>query len=609
MTEFNRRNVLKVAAGLAAVGGATAVGGGALLAEPAQAATTVPVGSPGSGSTSTIGEFLLRRLKEAGIAHAFGVPGDYNLEFMQQIDDTQDITWVGTCNELNASYAADGYARLNGLGAVIVTNGVGALSAINGIGGAYAEHVPVICIVGSLPLVALEQNRLMHHTLADGGRDEFLRAFAQVTAAQAQLTPQNAAAEIDRVILAAWQLKLPVYLELPSDVAYLDIHVPTDPLRLTPPPSDNERLASASKAIVARFNAAKTPAVLVDLDTARFGVAPEITQLAQKLSMPIACVNTAKAVIDETLPNYIGMYTGAGSNPAVRTAIESSDCLLTIGYRRVDTTSGYFSDNLPASTISASGYAVEVDGVNYQAVTLKDLLDAVIGAVNPVSGRTIPRAAAAPAAPKPAASSPLTQAAMWQAVQGFVQKGDVIIAEDGTSEAGGWGLSLPSGCTFITQAVWGSIGYTVGSLLGTLFAAPSRRHLLCVGDGSFQLTAQELSTMLRHDLKPVILLVNNGGYTIERAILGKNAPYNDVANWSYAQLAQVFRPGSNALSVRVQTVGDFQNALNTNHDGLMFIEAVLGPDDASAGLIAAGHVQANLDYGPRGPQTRPGIQL
>ena len=198
---------------------------------------------------------------------------------------------------------------------------------------------------------------------------------------------------------------------------------------------------------------------------------------------------------------------------------------------------------------------------------------------------------------------------MWQAIQGYVRKGDVIIGDDGTSDVGVWGLNLPSGCTLITQAVWGSIGYSVGSLLGTLFAAPARRHLLFVGDGSFQLTAQELSTMLRHDLKPVILLINNGGYTIERAILGKNASYNDVANWSYADLARVFRPDSNALTVRVQTIQDFQNALDTNHDGLMFIEAVLWPDDASAGLIAAGHAQANLDYGPRGPQGRPGIQL
>jgi len=570
-----------------------------------------------TGSTATVGDFLLRRLKEAGIAHAFGVPGDYNLEFMQQIEDSDALTWIGTCNELNASYAADGYARLNGLGAVVVTNGVGALSAINGIAGAYSEHVPVICICGSLPLVAREQGRLMHHTLADGGRDEFLRAYAQVTAAQARITPQNAVDEIDRVIRTAWLLKLPVYLELPSDVAYLDVQVPDEPLRFAAPGSDRERLASAARAIADRFTAATAPAVLVDLDTDRFGVAGEVTELAEKLRLPVAAIVTSKAVIDETLPNYIGLYTGAGSAPDVRATIENSDCLLAVGYRRVDLTSGYFSDNLPASAIHVRGYSADVNGENYQAVTLRELLRAVIDAVAPAAGRsTAPRVPAAPAtadtagaAASAATSGQLTQAGLWQAVQGCVRAGDVIIAEDGTSDVGGWGLDLPAGCTFVTQAVWGSIGYSVGSLLGTLLAAPARRHLLFVGDGSFQLTAQELSTVLRHDLKPIILLINNGGYTIERAILGKSARYNDVADWAYSELPRVFRPDGNSLSFRVQTLDELHKALGADHDGLVFIEAVLGRDDAPGGLIAGGHAAADLDYGPRGPQSRPGIQL
>ena len=574
----------------------------------------------GGNATTTIGDFLLRRLREAGIAHAFGVPGDYNLEFLQQIEDSQTLTWVGTCNELNASYAADGYARLNGLGTLVITNGVGALSAINGIAGAYSEHVPVICVCGCVPLVAREQDRLMHHTLADGGRDEFIRAYAQVTAAQTRITPQNAAAEIDRVIQTAWLLKLPVYLELPSDIAYLDIEAPAEPLRLTAPQSDHERLASASRAIAGRLVAAKAPAVLVDLDTDRFGVAPEITELAGKLGLPIAAVLTSKGVIDETLPSYIGLYDGAGSVPSVRAAIEDSDCLLAIGYRRVDTTSGYFSDNLPANTIHARAYSVDVGGTNYQAVTLKELIGAVIADLTPHLGPVaFPRtAAAAPAASTAAScakpvtatvSEALTQAELWQTIQGYIRAGDVIITEDGTSEAGGWALDLPTGATFITQVVWGSIGYSVGSLLGTLFAAPARRHLLVVGDGSFQLTAQELSTMLRHDLKPVIVLVNNGGYTIERAILGKNARYNDVADWAYSDLPRVLRPDGNALTFRVETDDELRKALDTDHDGLVFIEAVLGPDDASEGLIAAGHAAADLDYGPRGPQGRPGAQL
>src|SRR5579862_7583820 len=133
--------------------------------------------------TMKAGEFLLRRIREAGIQHAFGVPGDYNLEFLQQLMDSGTLTWIGTCNELNASYAADGYARLNGMAALITTNAVGALSAINGVAGSYAEHVPVICVCGSVPLRSVERRLGMHHTMADGSNDRFLRAYAQVTAA------------------------------------------------------------------------------------------------------------------------------------------------------------------------------------------------------------------------------------------------------------------------------------------------------------------------------------------------------------------------------------------------------------------------------------------
>lgn len=83
----------------------------------------------------TIADFLLRRLEEAGVGHRFGVPGDFNLELLQQLQDTGSLKWVGNCSELNASCAADGYARLNGMGALLVTNAAGALSAINGVAG------------------------------------------------------------------------------------------------------------------------------------------------------------------------------------------------------------------------------------------------------------------------------------------------------------------------------------------------------------------------------------------------------------------------------------------------------------------------------------------
>jgi indolepyruvate decarboxylase len=555
-----------------------------------------------------IGDFLLRRLEEAGVGHLFGVPGDFNLELLQQLDDAGRLRWVGTCSELNASYAADGYARLNGMGAVTVTNAVGALSAINGIAGSYAEHVPVILIAGSIPLRSVERGLGMHHTTADGTWDRFLGAFAHVTAAQARLTPHNAVTEIDRLILTAWREKLPVYMELPSDIAYLDIEVPAAPLSLEEPPSDPERLQSCAAAIASHLSDARSPAILVDEDVDRYGAAAEVMQLAGKMQLPVAVTGPAKAVIDETFPQYAGIYNGKASEPRTREAIEESDCLLSLGYRPIDGTSGDFTASLPADTIRARGHSVDIGEDNYQAVTLKEVLRSVIDAVPHVTNRPTRQAAAPSAGAHADGSAKLTQAAYWEAIQGYLRPGDVLLTDNGTSYAI-FGFRLPPNCTVVASVIWGSIGYSVGALLGTLTAAPDRRHLLFIGDGSFQETAQELSTMLRNDCKPVIFLINNGGYTIERGYMGKTAHYNDIATWAYADLPKVFRPDTTARSFVVKTVADLHNALSAPNDTLIFVESVMDPFDAPAAVIHSSNNGAELDYGPRGPQHRENMQL
>src|SRR5215469_14895709 len=567
------------------------------------------VGPARESVTMTVGEFLLRRIREAGVGHAFGVPGDFNLELLQQMEDTGTPEWIGACNELNASYAADGYARLNGLAALIVTNAVGALSAINGVAGSYSEHVPVICVCGSIPFRSIERGLGMHHTMADGTRDRFVSAYAQVTAAQARLTPQNAVTEIDRLILTAWREKLPVYMELPSDIAYLDIEVPAAPLILAEPPSDPERLKSCAIAIAGRLSDAKSPAILVDQDADRYGAAGELMGLAEKMQLPVAVTGPAKAVIDETFPYYVGIYNGKGSAPRTREAIESSDCLLSIGYRPIDGTSGDFTAKLPADTIRARGHSVDIGEDNYQAVTLKEVLHAVIDAVPEVTSRASRHfAGAMPAGTPVDGSAKLTQAAYWEALQGYLRSGDVLLTDNGTSYAI-FGFRLPPKCTVIASVIWGSIGYSVGALLGTLTAAPERRHLLFIGDGSFQETAQELSTMLRHDCKPVIFLINNGGYTIERGYMGKTSDYNDIATWAYAELPKVFRPDTTARSFVCRTVADLEAALSAPNDTLIFIESVMDPYDAPAAVIHSSNNGAELDYGPRGPQHRGNAQL
>jgi indolepyruvate decarboxylase len=557
----------------------------------------------------SIGGFLLRRLEEAGIRHIFGVPGDYNLELMQQLEDRGEPAWVGNCNELNASYATDAYARINGIGALIVTHGVGALSAINGIAGAYSEHVPVVCISGSIPLRAIQRGDLMHHTLAERDKGNFARMFAEVTAAQACLTPDNAASEIDRLILTAWRQKRPVYMELPSDIGSLEIEAPDAPLTLGMIPSERENLRACTAAIVKRLKAARSPAFLLDLDTIRFGVSDLIMKLAERFHAQVATLNCAKGAVSENSGRFVGTYAGRASASTTRDAIEGSDCLLTVGYRRIEATTGFFTDKLPASAIHLNATYVDTADENYQGVYLAEFLQSIIDESSDIVVNKEPPGASKPVSFVPS-DDPLTQEAYWKAIQHFLRPGDVIVAEDGTSSAGFGRLTLPEGCTYISGAfVWCSIGYATGALLGSILASPGRRHILLTGEGSLQMTAQEISTVMRHDLKPFIFVNQNSGYTVERAVLGKDAKYNDVASWRYSELPNVFSREKKADTYVVQTGRELQKVLDAPHSGMVFVECVMDKYDAPLDLILGGHAIADTDYGARGPQTGVNAQI
>lgn len=558
----------------------------------------------------SIGDFLLRRLQEAGIRHLFGVPGDYNLGLMQQLEDRGEPAWIGNCNELNASYAADGYARINGLGAMIVTHGVGTLSAVNGIAGAYSEHVPVILISGSLPLRAVQRGDLMHHTLIDPEKGDLCRIFAELTAAQARITPENAVAEIDRLILTAWRRKLPVYMELPSDIPYLEIDVPDSVLKLEMAPSDQENLKASTQMILDRLHAAKSPALLLDIDAMRFGISKQILDLAERFQMQVAMMNCAKGAFPENSSHYVGTYVGSiASSPATRDAVEGSDCLLTIGYRRVETTTGFFTEKLPASVIHLNSESVDTAAKNYQGVYIAELLQSLVNSSSHIVTKKQPALPSRSVAFSPS-NDPLTQDAYWKAIQNFLQPGDVIVVEDGASSAGMGRLTLPEGSTYITGAfVWCSIGYATPALLGAILASPGRRHILLTGEGSLQMTVQELSTVMRHDLKPFIFVINNSGYTVERAVLGKDAKYNDVANWRYSELPNVFSRDNKAETYVVQTSSELQKALDTPHSRMVFVESVMDKYDAPIDLIVGGHALADSDYGVPGPQSVANSQI
>jgi indolepyruvate decarboxylase len=160
--------------------------------------------------SKTVVEHVLGRLKSIGIDHIFGVPGDYAFPVEDAIVNFPGIEWVGCCNELNAAYAADGYARIHGLGAVNTTYGVCELSAINGIAGAYTEHLPLFHLVGMPNMTIQAGHALVHHTLDNGEFDLFRKMTEPAVCASAIMTPQNVAYETERLIAGALYHRRPV---------------------------------------------------------------------------------------------------------------------------------------------------------------------------------------------------------------------------------------------------------------------------------------------------------------------------------------------------------------------------------------------------------------
>jgi indolepyruvate decarboxylase len=563
----------------------------------------------------TIGNYLLARLRELGIRHLIGVPGDFNLAFLEQALAGEGMEWIGTCNELNGAYAADGYARMHGVAALVITYGVGDLSALNGIAGANAEHVPVVCISGVPPLRAIHKREILHHTSGTGDFEDVMTCLAQFTAAQARITPANAAIEIDRLLLTCLREKRPVYLQLPSDITYLEIDAPGAPLAAVAPTGDAVQVERLVELMAARIRRARRPALLVDADAHRFGLRPYLCALGERCGVPFASMASGRSVFNEQHPLYRGIYAGQASAAEARETIEGSDCLITVGARFFDATTGYFSQQIPTpETIVLDPYSATIDGRFFEGITAREVLAALVerlpqrsedGAAKESVAVGYAAEDAAPAAGSRAATDArLSHARLWPRLGEFLREGDVILAECGSSQAGLAGVRLPACTTYISQATWGSIGYTLPALLGSLLAAPHLRHLLFIGDGALQMTAQEVSTILRHGGKPIIFVVNNRGYTIERVIRGPEAAYNDIQNWQYAKLAEVFADGQPVRGFRVGSEAELERALEEAGRGGEFtlIELMMDKLDAPEGLKRMGAQVAAFDFGERGPQ-------
>ncbi len=538
-----------------------------------------------SAQTPTVAEYVVRRLAALGIEHTFGVPGDYAFSFDDAIEASPDVRWIGNANELNAAYAADGYARVRGAAILSTTYAVGELSALNGVMGSKAERVPVFHLVG-LPSTKLQRaGAITHHTFGDGvfGQFEQLSAFA--ACASTNLTPQNAVAEMERVIDAALAQRRPAYICLAQDLGLLPVSgapVAGVPLAQVPQPaSDPSVLDAAMDAILERFSAAGSQVVLPAYTIARYGLQAQLSAMLAETGLRYATTVMDKAVISESTPGFLGIYSGVTSGPGVREAVEGADLVLDLGGTVLsDFNTGGWTDELdPAKVVIVDTDHVRIGTQTYGPVSLADVITRLTTALPHRDLGPVPPPR--PVEVRGAVSDHISSETLYPRLQQFLREDDIVIAETGLCVPGVAALRFPDGAVYHNQTLWGSIGWATPAAFGAALAAPDRRTILITGDGSHQLSANDIGSMGRYGAQPIIIVLNNTKFGVEEVLSAQPGhEFNDLAAWSYHQLPAAF--GCDTwYTARVATVGDLDNALKkaAAHNDASYIEVALGAGD------------------------------
>ncbi|SMQ71164.1 indolepyruvate decarboxylase [Plantibacter sp. VKM Ac-1784] len=536
----------------------------------------------------SVGQYLATRLLQLGVRHVFGLPGDFNLNLLDEMSTVQGVEWVGSSNELNAAYSADGYARVGRrAGALVTTFGVGELSALNGIAGSFAEQVPVIHIGGLPARASMASGAPLHHTLLDGDYGHFVRMFREVTVADAVIDPDDAAQEIDRLLVAMISASKPVYLGVPLDVANAPVAAASLDVPLAAVASDPQALSAFTSALTRHLANASSLVVLAGPDIHRRGIERDVAALAELPGISIASQSGSKAILDETHRSSLGTYLGATTRSAEsRDRVDDAEHLVMIGTTFSDFTTGFFTHRYdPSSAVELALDHARIGHAVYRGVRLDDTVRALHAAAASAPLQAVPATARAAALVSATATatddSALTHDSFWPQIQGWLQPDTTIAAEAGTAFYGVLDLDIPERSDLMGQPIWSSIGFTLPATFGAMLARPDRRPVLFIGDGSAQLTIQELGHLYAYGRNPVVFLLDNDGYTVERKIQSPDASYQDIVRWNWDLVPAAF--GADQVTVlSVSTPAELQAALSSTRtsDVGAFIRVVLPKYDA-----------------------------
>jgi indolepyruvate decarboxylase len=559
--------------------------------------------------TYTVGSYLAARLSQIGLKHHFAVAGDFNLVLLDQLLTNKNLEQVYCCNELNCGYSAEGYARACGVAAAIVTFSVGGLSAINAIAGAYAENLPVILVSGAPNTNDRATEHLIHHTLATHDWSYQLEIAKKLTCAAVAITSAaDAPHQIDYAVRSALREKKPAYIEIACNIAAAPCAAPGPVSALiAEEPSDAATLEAVIAAAAKFLHDTQKPVLLIGSKLRAAGAEKQAVELADALGCAVTVMAAAKGFFPEDHPQFAGIYWGEISAPGAREIVDWADAVVCIGTIFNDySTVGWTAMPSGGDVLTADQNRVYLDGYDFGRIHLRDFLaglarkeekrEATAVEFRRIRAEPRPESRARPEAK-------LMRAEIVRQIQSLVTADTTVIAETGDSWFNGVALKLPGGARFEVEMQWGSIGWSVPATFGYAVGAPNRRIIAMIGDGSFQLTAQEVAQMIRRKLPVIIFLINNHGYTIEVEI--HDGPYNNIKNWDYAGLIQAFNAeDGRGRGIRVTNDGELAEAIKValaNHDGPTLIECIIDRDDCSADLISWGRLVAIANARPPRP--------
>jgi indolepyruvate decarboxylase len=548
-----------------------------------------------------LGDFLVAYLRQLGVTHLFGIPGDLVMRLFLRFGRRRGLEIVTMSHEPGVGFAADGYARATGrIGVVCVTYGAGGHNMVNPVAGSFSERVPVLVISGGPGEEERKLGTLIHHQAKE--IESQLHIYRELTCdARVIDNPATAAADIDAVVRAMWADRRPGYIEIHRDMVERVIAVPARILtwngRLPERRSDRRKLREAARETAARLNAAKAPMVIAGIECHRYQMNTELLRLVERTGMPCVTTVLAKGAIPIDHPQHMGVYIGAISPPPIRARVDRADVVLNLGTLLTDMNLMMRGPTFrQENAISAVDDRVEISFHTYDQVTLRDFITAL--AALPLKRHREPIVYADNLkAQRPGLRRRLRVSDVLWEINRFLhgKRNAIFIAESGDALFGGLDVRVEGAAGYFAQGLYASMGFGIPGAIGAQIGTGRRPLVLC-GDGAFQMTGPEIAQAPRYGVNPIVLLLNNGGWNIFRPVADRK-DLLDLPNWPYAELASAW----GGWGVRVDSVGALRDALADagRRESFAIVEAVIDPDDHSP--VARKYIGASLRHGRQPP--------